>query len=149
MTIDKAIFLDIDGVLALKNGYELPVSKWLWGMAYPFDIPCVEVLNTILRKTDAEIVLSSMWRVDYSSEELDQIFEWNKVLKNPIAITDWLVGYTRCAEIITFLKKNKVNKFVMIDDMDLDCHRDKFIKTKMNSGLNMSHMDRIVKLLNE
>ena len=148
MKIDKVIFLDIDGVLALTYGFSLPQSEWLWNTAYPFDKECVDVLNEILKITDAEIVLTSQWRVDYSEDELDEIFEWNKIIKNPVAVTDDAKGFARCFEIELFLEENNVHKFVIIDDMPLDCFPNRFINTSMESGLNASHIKRITDLLN-
>lgn len=147
MVIEKVIFLDIDGVIALTYGINLPQSEWLLGTAYPFDPPCVEVLNQILKKTDAEIVLTSQWRVDYSIDELDEIFIWNKVAKIPIAITTYVGGFSRCFEIENFLAKNRVKKFVIIDDMKLDCYPKNFIHTNMDTGLNSKHIELITKML--
>jgi len=48
MKINKVIFLDIDGVLALNYGFSLPESEWLFNTAYPFDKPCVDVLNKLI-----------------------------------------------------------------------------------------------------
>jgi len=149
MKINKAIFLDIDGVLALNYGFSLPETEWLMNTAYPFDKPCVDVLNLIIEKTDAEIVLTSQWRVDYTRNELDMIFEWNNINKNPIAITESIGGFTRCLEIERFLEENTVNKFVIIDDMHLECYPQNFIHTIMETALNETHIDKIVKLLNE
>jgi len=147
MKIEKAIFLDIDGVLALTFGFSLPESEWLWGTAYPFDKPCVETLNKILELTDAEIVLTSQWRVDYTRDELEQIFAWNNVLKSPLAVTEHIGGFTRCLEIESFMEENQVEKFVIIDDMHLECYPKQFIHTIMESGLNESHIEKIVKIL--
>ncbi len=147
MEFDKVILLDIDGVLALTYGFSLPRSEWLWGTAYPFDKPCVEVFNEILKHTDAEIVLSSAWRTDYTMEQLHEIFVWNSVAKSPVAITDDFGGFSRCKEIELFLKNNSVNKFVIIDDMELDCYPKQFIHTKMEKGLHSGLVARIVGLL--
>jgi len=147
MKIDKAIFLDIDGVLALIYGFSLPESEWLWGTAYPFDKQCVAVLNIILERTDAEIVLSSAWRTDYNLEELHEIFVWNKVSKSPIVTTEYFGGFSRCKEIETFLLKNSVKKFIIIDDMELDCYPKQFIHTTMEKGLHSGLVAKIVGLL--
>jgi len=54
MKINKVIFLDIDGVLALNYGFSLPESEWLFNTAYPFDKPCVDVLNKLIEKVITE-----------------------------------------------------------------------------------------------
>ena len=148
MNLNKVIFLDIDGVLAL-NGFNLPKTKWLWNKAYPFDKPCVEILNEILRKTNAEIVLSSQWRTYYTDDELDKIFDWKGIVKKPIAKTESIDGFTRCMQIESFMEENEVAKFVIIDDMKMDCYQNRFIHTTARKGLNEEHILKIVSILNK
>lgn len=71
--------------------------------------------------------------MDYTIEELEDIFKWNKVIKAPIATTESLQGYNRCFEIEYFMETNSVKKFVVIDDMRLDCFDNRFINTNMET----------------
>ena len=149
MQIEKVIFLDIDGVLALTYNDKIPKSELLCETVYPFDKHCVEALNEIIQRTDAEIVLTSQWRSSYSTDEINEIFEWNKVIKKPIAKTNILSEAFRCAEIAHFLKAHQVNRFVIIDDVNLKCFPNNFVKTPMESGLCFELVEKIVAILNE
>lgn len=56
--MQKLIFLDIDGVLCNLEQWK----SYLPDNEHPFDPKCVDMLNRIIDKTDAEIVISSSWR---------------------------------------------------------------------------------------
>ena len=149
MKIDKVIFLDIDGVLALANAPKTPKSEWVLDFANPFDKVCVQKLNKILTETQAEIILSSEWRHDYTMDELDIIFKWNKSIKSPIAITTDEWEFDRCRQIKTFLDEHTVNKFTIIDDMVLDCFPDQFILTIPEIGITNDVVKRAISMLNK
>ena len=55
----KLIFLDIDGVLLPFNSSEDTFSK-----------TALNVLNEIVKQTNAEIVLSSTWRMDETAVDI-------------------------------------------------------------------------------
>lgn len=122
------IFLDIDGVLATVKQYNIsPIGK-SWLRKYdvcPFDKKCVKVLNDILKKTDAEIVISSDWRTSFSLEELGDIFSINGVLKTPVGVTPSYptsMSYyekNRAAEIELYVKYNEIKIWIAIDDMNM------------------------------
>ena len=52
-----------------------------------FNTKAVKVLNEILEKTDADIIVSSDWRNNFTLEQLGEIFEWQGVIKKPIGVT--------------------------------------------------------------
>ena len=102
----KVIFLDNDGVICLANNwgsrkkkklnavkkgiisdqipyYDLPVEYRFDN----FDEKAVKVLNEILEKTDAEIVVSSDWRYYATLEELGDYYTSKGIIKRPIGIT--------------------------------------------------------------
>jgi hypothetical protein len=123
--MQRAIFLDIDGVVCTNECYK----KWEeteCGFMYRFDPACVEILNQILDETDAEIILSSAWRIDFSMEELAAIFAMNKVKKAPIDVTDKIstrlsdtLAQVRIGQIGRYLEKHPIEKWVAIDDLNL------------------------------
>ena len=100
----KVIFLDNDGVICLGNNWGSRFKKQTkWGgrklsmsnreipIEYrfdDFDKKAIEVLNGILDKTDAEIVVSSDWRYHATLEELGDYYISQGILKRPIATTD-------------------------------------------------------------
>lgn len=104
----KILFLDIDGVLnsrRTKNPRKLP---------YIVDPRNREWLRTILRETNAKIVLSSTWRYDPVGLLAAKHFQIGF-----IGITPDLPKQPRCAEIKAWLKHRPwVKRFAVLDDED-------------------------------
>jgi hypothetical protein len=102
----KVLFLDNDGVICLSNNWGGRAVKWAnFKRDNPdsdatfdnkpvecrfddFDKGAVKVLNEILEKTGAEIVVSSDWRLHANLEELGEYYESQGIIKRPIAVTD-------------------------------------------------------------
>src|SRR6266436_5299597 len=62
----RVVFLDIDGVLA-------PIRRWdRYGDLEP---ACVQVLNLIVARTGAEVVVSSTWRYGKTVAQLQEMLE--------------------------------------------------------------------------
>jgi hypothetical protein len=149
------IFLDLDGVLA--TDYELfevvtmdfqSLSKNQWAkdlnVPYPFDKDCVKVLNEILIETDADMILSSDWKKHWVLEQIDEIFKNNGIIKSPIDVTNTkTLSYmdhelNRAYQIQEYVKKNNIEKYVIIDDMYISHHltdKDKFVRTEGYDGI--------------
>ena len=123
----RIIFLDIDGVLATSACYGRGKNnKW---DAYMFDHKAVAVLNFALQETGAEIILTSDWRIQYTLQEMREIFCHNNVIKGPIGFTPNSITYTgmnleggRSDEIEMWLKihawKHDIN-YVVVDDINM------------------------------
>lgn len=167
----KVIFLDIDGVLCTTNEFLMDKGKFhkknfvpsFVNMPYPFNSRCVGVLNEILLKTDAEIVLSSDWRKFWDLKKLDLIFRSSGVIKSPINVTtvdpvsmSWLEK-NRANEIGEFLLNHReITNWVVIDDlnmrgfMKLTNDEDRMFVTNSNEGIKMGGIkDKIILKLNE
>jgi len=100
----KVIFLDNDGVICLSNnwggrfkkqekwgGQKLSMSSKEIPIEYRFDNfdqKAVKVLNEILEKTGAEIVVSSDWRYHATLDELGDYYESQGIIKRPIGVTE-------------------------------------------------------------
>ena len=102
----KVLFLDNDGVICLSNNWGGRAVKWanfkrdnpdseatfdnkpIQCRFDDFDKGAVKVLNEILEKTGAEIVVSSDWRLHANLEELGEYYESQGIIKRPIAVTD-------------------------------------------------------------
>lgn len=147
----KVIFLDHDGVICLSDNWGNRFKKQKdWGgrklSMGPLEIPleyrfdnfdkkAVEVLNDILEKTGAEIVVSSDWKRWATVEEMGQYYESKGIIKKPIAFTDsilyddyndfpwhnkWELEQTRSLEISQYLGQNPViTHWVAIDDLNM------------------------------
>ncbi len=146
----KIIFLDHDGVICLSNNWggrhkkqkeygrkmsqeikELPVEVRFDN----FDRKSIDILNSILEETGAEIVVSSDWKRWATVEEMGEYYESKGIIKKPIAFTDsilyddyddfpwhnkWELEQTRSLEISQYLGQNSViTHWVAIDDLNM------------------------------
>ena len=154
----KVIFLDNDGVICLADNWgsrytkqrkvytednprplqnELPTELRFDN----FDKKSIEVLNSILEETGAEIVVSSDWQNFATLEELGEYYESQGIIKRPIGVTKemgalefddleefpWLRQFDleqhRSLEILQWLKYHpEVTKWVAVDDLDMGMH---------------------------
>ena len=180
----KVIFLDNDGVICLSNnwgsrfkkqrreGYYLTNDE---SMPYylrfdDFDQKSIRVLNKILLLTDAEIVVSSDWRLYATLEELGEYYLSQGIVKKPIGFTNQLqdcdqptdfswypkfdLEQSRSLEIKQWLKDNpSVTHWVAVDDLDMSLRVDwgleNFALTpRKNEGIKQFGVsDKIIKFL--
>jgi len=133
----KILFLDNDGVVCLSTewGKRYKKNEGLGQIFDPLNKKAIEVLNEIIRETDAEIVVSSDWKYHATLEQLGQWYELHGLIKRPIDTTSvsnteapkdfpWHrsvdLEQTRYLEITKWLKEHpEVTHWVAIDDMDL------------------------------
>jgi hypothetical protein len=127
------IFLDIDGVLATHKQYMMNQIRFHYNyewasdlnVPYPYDEKCVKVFNEILEKTDADIVLSSDWRLRWDLEQIDKIFKANNIIKSPIDVTEHFpyggiqLERWRAGEIDAYINKHNVENWIIIDDLNM------------------------------
>lgn len=120
----KFIYLDIDGVLCLGSEIHPKLTKW--GYVHRFNAKAVKILNEIIKETEADLIISSDWKDHYSLKDLQEIFEWQKVIKVPIDVTSSLPYKTlqlleenRAKEILQHINIHKPRFWVAIDDLDL------------------------------
>jgi hypothetical protein len=138
----KIIFLDHDGVLCLPQNWGSRKQKqntWAGkkpGMSFKdipiayrfddFDKEAVNILNEILEKTDAELVITSEWKNHASLEEFASFYKEQGVNKQPIAMTvgDYEFACSpeqRQSEILNWVKQQKeVIQWVAIDGVISD-----------------------------
>jgi hypothetical protein len=159
----RYIFLDIDGVLATDTQYNINPKKWNeYYNRYYFDYKCVKVFNQILSQFDnIKIVISSDWKDHYSLTELRNILKLNNIDVDIVGVTDtlWGVKYfkldqleeCRANEILDYVKKHNIKKYIAIDDLDLSTwlYDENFVITpRSNEGIKQSGIkDKIIKKL--
>lgn len=129
-----------------------------------FDEKSVKVLNRILKETDAEIVVSSDWKNMCTLEEMKDLYKKYGVIKSPIDYTIPLdnddfklfripIGYEeeRSLEIKKWLKQNKVDSWVAIDDLNMTDYLTNFIHAKRrNEGIKQHGIaSKIITILNK
>lgn len=189
----KVIFLDHDGVICLYEQWgtrakkvksycdenELEYSTEWNSSKIPmdvrmdnFDAKSIKVLNEIIEATDAEIVISSDWKLHGTLAEIGEMYRTRGILKSPIAVTPRLRDFdsesaglfewkgwlerARCLEIQKWLSENSVESWVAVDDLDMS---DNFLKPglsnfiltpKSTEGIKQSGVkEKIIKILNE
>lgn len=118
----KAIFLDIDGVLNnVKHCVEicdkLLGKEQYWALyravsQLPFDYRCCELLQQLIEKTGAIVVLSSTWRANKKNIDIIEKFAGIKIYdRTPILHT------IRGEEIERYLNNHQeISHYVIIDD---------------------------------
>jgi hypothetical protein len=180
----KVIFLDHDGVICLSNNWGGRTKKWAkYRSENPdsskdkkdapvsfrfddFDTKAVKVLNEILEKTGAEIVVYSDLKINATLDELGEYYELHGVNKKPIALTPniqnctvhgnlfiwsprWDLEQTRTIEIKQYLHDHpEVTHWVSVDDLNMgkigepwkdEWAIDNFVLTpKSNEGIKQS-----------
>jgi hypothetical protein len=162
----KIIFLDIDGVICLSREWGSrmrKIKRWELegGEGEPpvtirlddFNKVAVDVLNDIILKSGADIVISSDWRLYATLEEMKDLFYQFGVIKGPIDFTPELQTVTKRADIrvdeINLWLSNhpEVTNWVAIDDLDLS-ELDNFVKTREREGLKQCNIsNKILKFL--
>jgi hypothetical protein len=161
----KVIFLDNDGVICLSSNWgsrHKKQKKWdgkklsMTSREIPveyrfdnFDKKAIKILNEILEKTGAEIVVSSDWRLYATLDELGEYYLSQGIIKAPIGITkklgefdvpddfkwsrQWDLEQTRSFEIHQYLKDNpQITHWVAVDDLDMG-------KTGLDYSIEFEH----------
>ncbi len=103
------IFIDIDGVL-INDGFNQN------GLTQ-FNPELVENLNILTNKLNANLVVSSSWKHEYTLKELKKIFKRNGVFARVIDVTPNLEPGQRGEEIYNWLTEHEqFISYLVIDD---------------------------------
>lgn len=172
----KVIFLDVDGELTYSDYHNKETSD--------IDIEKVKLLKKICDRTDAKVVISSSWRgipghVPYIYSILLKILSDNDVpvigeipyiklefekedpfeSKNPVPLSHILRakvkhGTGRAAEIQQWIKENKPEQFVILDDEDHDWsdygYDSNWVRPTWfgDGGLKEEHVEQAINIFN-
>jgi len=173
----RVIFLDIDGVLNHQRGHEDGECSYDCNEGYQkFSTTSKGLLNQLIEKTNAEIVISSTWRCD-GLERMKEIWKLEDMAGEITGITPHfsINGYgsaPRGCEIESYLKNqgfrhinyseekqreymdksNIANYIILDDDSDmLFCQRNHFINTlpppRNYSGFNQKFYEQALVVL--
>jgi hypothetical protein len=136
----RVVFLDIDGVLA-------PIRRWdRYG---DLDPACIRVLNEIVARAGADVVVSSTWRYGKTTPELQEMLDaqgfTGRVLdKTPTGAP----GTDRGDEIAAWLAEHAVSGYVIIDDhADMGELRTHLVQTRPAHGLQAADAPRAIAIL--
>ena len=148
----KIIFLDIDGVVCNQKCWK---SREDEDGHHIFDQNCLKLLEKIIEKTEAKIVISSTWRF-LGLESLKDLFRlrgfkyYNQIIDITGEDNCRLRGVEIYQWIEEFKKKEKLESYVIIDD-DSDMlywQRNYFVKTNTYKGINGHNANKAIKILN-
>lgn len=142
---EKVVFLDIDGVL---NEHEWMKNKTPW-----LDEGKLELLSSVLQKTNAKVVLSSNWREVWDEpmfleNQNTGIYAGHRLFeKYKIEV----VGCTRAfgkrgEEILEYVESHpEIKKYAAIDDMDIGIRN--LVKTDGSIGLTRKDAEEVLRIL--
>lgn len=131
----KVIFLDFDGVIVTAHTRYRSGDPW-----------CVHLLNDIVKKTGAKVVVSSSWRMGSTVSELQAELDSWGVKVDVIDKTPVDHEVQRGVEIKRWLDTRKdVESFVILDDdTDMGELASRLVKTNPRHGLDSGDVDRAV-----
>ena len=157
----KVIFLDIDGVV--NSMYSRSRCQGYTGI----DDDKVILLKQIVDATEANIVLSSTWRLGYNKagHHLKKMGDYlkKKLAKQGLSVYDVTPdlgkhGWNRGKEILDWLVRHPdVDKYLILDDEEYDFYKigheitDYWIQTEYYSdfgGLQDEHVRKAIEMLN-
>jgi hypothetical protein len=134
------IFLDFDGVVA-------PIRRW--DRYEDLDPACIQVLNEIVARGGADVVVSSTWRYGKTVAELQEMldaqgFAGRVVDKTPTGPP----GADRGDEIAAWLAEHDVVGYVIIDDhVVMGEVRTHLVQTHPAHGLRPADVPRAITML--
>jgi len=148
VSVERVLFLDIDGVLNHATSRPVPDAH---GLAAWLDPTHLEPLNRVATATNARIVVSSSWRVGRSVEDLRVLLRDFGVVAPVVGATPVLAHRPRSQEIAAWLAKHPaVTAYAIVDD---ELHIEdgplapRLVKTSMRDGLTEAHVAPLVERL--
>jgi hypothetical protein len=143
--IVKIIFLDIDGVMNNELAYTPSYISELERGRDDIDPRCMDLLNILIEKTNAKVVISSVWRIGETVESMQEMFNKHGFKGEIVGLTP-TSSALRGNEILRWIKDNEEYlgqynwdyvKYVIFDD-DSDMlywQRNNFIQIDSYCGL--------------
>jgi hypothetical protein len=151
-TLSKYVFLDIDGVLNsdryVKSRAQVDTND-LWTLE-DIDPAAVGILNALVEKSGAKVVISSSWRHHHSLEEIRALLGERGFRGNVLDATPRLFGESRGTEIRTWLRVqvHEAHSFVVLDDDPATGELDaRWVLTDPVVGLTDADVERALTLL--
>jgi hypothetical protein len=145
------LFLDFDGVLNSRRYFEATANNHLDTDAGALDPIAVERLNRVIDATEAEIVVSSAWRLINTVGSLQRTlrargFRHRIRSRTPVHYVD----RGRYMEIREWLFVNAHGgPFAIVDD-DHDAgisYAPRFVQTTFDEGLTDAHVEKLIEIL--
>ena len=143
------ILLDIDGVMLPLKSWKVP--DFLEDGFMKFDTKAIYVLNNILEKTNAKIILTTSHKSNYTNKQWTILFKNRNIDAVIETLPKNVDNLSRKDEIINYLDSNLDDYLIIDDDSQLNTlpsHiKEKLILTSPLIGLVEEHIVKILKIL--
>ena len=120
----KAIFLDIDGVIATPTSVRNNYLEGREPTEYRYDSMSLAYVGRLVERTGAVVVLSSTWREDLDTADpylraiMDNLCRQLEEVGAPVAdVTPRVLGGDRSSEVAAWLEAHPCEGWVIIDDL--------------------------------
>ncbi|MBQ3020664.1 MAG: hypothetical protein IJD92_00385 [Bacilli bacterium] len=146
------IFLDVDGVLNSIDNLERvykETNKPHSGFNYPFDEMCLGNLKILVEKTNAKLVITSIWRKsEIGKRKLLEVLKKYDLDKYVIGFTE-VLNSTREEEIKKYLSnlEGKINYIILDDKTDFYELASFLVNTNIKYGLTKEDVEMGIKKL--
>jgi hypothetical protein len=165
----KLIFLDFDGVINSTKWMHSDQFKqetkdlsdadlYLIKVQYLIDPNSIQLINELVDRSKAEVVVSSTWRHKFSIDELNSILKsrgstFNIIDKTPRRYSNrFSQTIARGIEIQAYLDSlpHSPDSIVILDDIDNMLHLSKYlILTYDETGITTQNIESALKMLNK
>jgi hypothetical protein len=146
----RVVFLDFDGVLNGTRFLQACNRDPVLGLAagsMGIDAKAVALLNLVLARTTAQLVVSSSWRRQRSLISLGEELTSRGLQGTVLDGTPLAGGLGRGGEIRAWLEENAVAGFVVLDDLPPSGGLEaRWVQTDPQQGLTRKDCDRAIEL---
>ena len=150
VNMTRFIFLDFDGVLNSSAYFDSIVKDEIYGGGFDsmIDEKAVALVNQLVDKTQASVIVSSTWRLFQDLPALQRTLDAAGATFKLAGATRNLNGAMRGVEIQDYMDSNPCDSFVILDDVDnMGKLKPFLIQTSYDDGLKQEHIDKAVRLL--
>ena len=155
----KAIFLDIDGVIATPSSFRVNAALAREPQDYRYDRISLAYLGQLVARTQAVVVLSSSWREDLDSRDpllaaiVANLLRQLEAVGAPLYdVTPHLAGGDRSAEIGAWLDEHPCEAYVIFDDLARFADRPEVVEGHLvliadSEGIRHHHFQQALQIL--
>ncbi len=155
----KAIFLDIDGVIATPTSVRLNFLLGRGPTNQRYDFVALTYLGRLVRETGSIIVLTSTWREDldhpnpFTQEVMKNLYAQLAEVGAPVSDVTPVLGIgDRSAEVGAWLDAHPCESYVIIDDLAEFEERPEVVKDHLvivedSEGIRYKHFYRALSIL--
>jgi hypothetical protein len=146
----RVVFLDFDGVLngeRFRQACNQDPALNLASGSFGIDARAIALLNRIVARTSAKLVVSSSWRRQRSLLHLREELSERGLKGHVLDVTPLAGGLGRGGEIRAWLEQNAAEGFVVLDDLPPSGGLEpRWVQTDPIHGLTAKDCDRAIEL---